>query len=153
MTSHVTQSVTQSLQIHTMPLLSAPIYLSYFISSYSPLTSSDQAIPTLLFLKHLKHGLNSGLSVCSWLWLGLTSPGLHGLFLTGLSSKLSFSMKSLATKFKIVTVSFSSAAKSFQSCLTLCDPINGSPPGSSIHGTFQARVLEWGAVAFSFLFR
>ena len=31
----------------------------------------------------------------------------------------------------------------------LCDPIDGSPPGSSIHGIFQARVLEWGAIAFS----
>ena len=41
------------------------------------------------------------------------------------------------------------AAKSLQSCLTLCDPIDGSPPGSSIHGIFQARVLEWGAIAFS----
>ena len=41
------------------------------------------------------------------------------------------------------------AAKSLQSCLTLCDPIDGNPPGSSIHGIFQARVLEWGITAFS----
>ena len=41
------------------------------------------------------------------------------------------------------------AAKSPQSCLTLCDPIDGSPPGSSVHGIFQARVLEWGAITFS----
>ena len=41
------------------------------------------------------------------------------------------------------------AAKSLQSCPTLCDHIDGSPPGSSIHGIFQARVLEWGAIAFS----
>ena len=41
------------------------------------------------------------------------------------------------------------AAKSLQSCLTLCDPIDGSPPGSSVHRIFQARVLEWGATAFS----
>ena len=34
------------------------------------------------------------------------------------------------------------AGKSLQSCPTLCDPIDGSAPGSSIHGTFQARVLE-----------
>ena len=39
-------------------------------------------------------------------------------------------------------------AKSLQSCPTLCDPIDGSPPGSSVHGIFQARVLEWGAIAF-----
>ena len=36
-----------------------------------------------------------------------------------------------------------------QSCLTLSDPMDSSPPGSSIHGIFQARVLEWGAIAFS----
>ena len=36
-----------------------------------------------------------------------------------------------------------------QSCPTLCDPIDSSLPGSSIHGIFQARVLEWGAIAFS----
>ena len=36
-----------------------------------------------------------------------------------------------------------------QSCLTLNDPMDCSPPGSSIHGIFQARVLEWGAIAFS----
>ena len=36
-----------------------------------------------------------------------------------------------------------------QSCPTLRDPIDCSPPGSSVHGIFQARVLEWGAIAFS----
>ena len=36
-----------------------------------------------------------------------------------------------------------------QPCLTLCDPMDCSLPGSSIHGIFQARVLEWGAIAFS----
>ena len=36
-----------------------------------------------------------------------------------------------------------------QSCPTLCDPMDGSPPGSSVHGIFQARVLEWGAIPFS----
>ena len=41
------------------------------------------------------------------------------------------------------------AAKSLQSCLTLSDLIDYSPPGSSVHGIFQARVLEWGAIAFS----
>ena len=40
-------------------------------------------------------------------------------------------------------------AKSLHSGPNLCDPIDGSPPGSSIHGIFQARVLEWGAIAFS----
>ena len=40
------------------------------------------------------------------------------------------------------------AAKSLQSCLTLCDPIDGSPPGSPIPGILQARVLEWVAISF-----
>ena len=41
------------------------------------------------------------------------------------------------------------AAKSLLLCPTLYDPIDDSPPGSSVHGIFQARVLEWGAIAFS----
>ena len=45
------------------------------------------------------------------------------------------------------------AAKSLQSCLTLCDTIDGSPPGAPIPGIFQARVLEWGAIAFSDMIR
>ena len=40
-------------------------------------------------------------------------------------------------------------AKSLQSCLTLCDPIDGSPPGSSVPGILQARTLEWIAISFS----
>ena len=41
------------------------------------------------------------------------------------------------------------AAKSLQSCPTLCDPIDGSPPGSPVPGILQARTLEWVAVSFS----
>ena len=41
------------------------------------------------------------------------------------------------------------AAKSLQSCLTLCNPIDGSPPGSSIPRILQARTLEWVAISFS----
>ena len=70
-----------------------------------------------------------------------------------------------------VYLTYRQSAKSLQSCLTLCDPINGNPPGStipgilqartlddpmdcslpgsSIHGIFQAGVLEWGAIALS----
>ena len=46
-------------------------------------------------------------------------------------------------------IAFAAAAKSLQSCPTLCDPMDSSPPGSSVHGIFQTRVLEWGAIAFS----
>ena len=45
--------------------------------------------------------------------------------------------------------SAAAAAKSLQSCLTLCDPIDGSPPGSPVPGILQARTLEWVAISFS----
>ena len=45
--------------------------------------------------------------------------------------------------------SAAAAAKSLQSCLTLCDPIDGSPPGSTNPGILQARTLEWVAISFS----
>ena len=41
------------------------------------------------------------------------------------------------------------AAKLLQSCLTLCDPIDGSPPGSTVPGILQAKILEWVAMSFS----
>ena len=41
------------------------------------------------------------------------------------------------------------AAKSLQSCLPLCDPIDGSPLGSSVPGILQARILEWVTISFS----
>ena len=48
-----------------------------------------------------------------------------------------------------ILLSPAAAVKSHQSCLTLCDPIDGSPTGSSIPGILQARILEWVAIAFS----
>ena len=46
-------------------------------------------------------------------------------------------------------MSAAATAKSLQSCPTLCDPIEGSPPGSSVPGILQARILEWVAILFS----
>ena len=51
--------------------------------------------------------------------------------------------------FTLTRMTAAAAAKSLQSCLTLCDPIDGSPPGSSIPGILQARTLEWVAISFS----
>ena len=48
-----------------------------------------------------------------------------------------------------VIAAAAAVAKSLQSCLTLCDPMDCRLPGSSIYGILQARVLEWGAIAFS----
>ena len=47
------------------------------------------------------------------------------------------------------SVCTAAAAKSLQSCPTLCNPTDGSPPGSPVPGIFQARVLEWGAIKYS----
>ena len=46
-------------------------------------------------------------------------------------------------------IAAAAAAKSLQSCLTLCTPIDGSPPGFPIPGILQARTLEWVAISFS----
>ena len=46
-------------------------------------------------------------------------------------------------------VAAAAAAKSLQSCPTLCDPMDGSPPGSTVLGILQARTLEWVAISFS----
>ena len=51
--------------------------------------------------------------------------------------------------FKATVSNAAAAAKSLQSCPTLCDPIDGSPPGSPIPGILQARTLEWVAMSFS----
>ena len=53
------------------------------------------------------------------------------------------------TEIKTAAAAAAAAAKLLQSCLTLCDPIDGSPPGSSIPGILQARILEWVAISFS----
>ena len=48
-----------------------------------------------------------------------------------------------------ITYAAAAAAKSLQLCPTLCDPIDGSPPGSPVSGILQARTLEWVAISFS----
>ena len=50
---------------------------------------------------------------------------------------------------KIVNLYSPAASKSLQSCPTLCDPIDGSPPGPAVPGILQARTLEWVAISFS----
>ena len=85
-------------------------------------------------------------------WSGLACPPPGGLPDPGIKP----TSPALAGKFfiteppgKPVCLLAAAAAKLLQSCQTLRDPIDGSPPGSSVHGIFQATVLEWGAIAFS----
>ena len=49
----------------------------------------------------------------------------------------------------MVAAAVAAAVKSFQSCPTLCDPIDNSPPGSPVPGILQARILGWVAISFS----
>ena len=58
-------------------------------------------------------------------------------------------MKMKTQQPKICAATATAAAKSLQSCPTLCDPVDGSPPGPSIPGILQARTLEWVAISFS----
>ena len=64
-------------------------------------------------------------------------------------SLLSFLKFSLSHYTLYISVAAAAAAKSLQSCPTLCDPIDGSLPGSAIPGILQARTLEWVAISFS----
>ena len=67
--------------------------------------------------------------------------------------RASYSSKHLTynSSFNSITINnhAAAAAKSLQSCPTLCDPIDGSLPGSPVPGILQARTLEWGAISFS----
>ena len=67
------------------------------------------------------------------------NPGRNGMTKTTENQKLKSTMTEAAA----------AATKSLQLCLTLYDPIDGSPPGSPVPGILQARTLEWVAIAFS----
>ena len=55
----------------------------------------------------------------------------------------------LGCRFLLQCMNVKSESEVAQSCLTLCDLMDCNPPGSSVHGIFQARAMEWGAIAFS----
>ena len=69
------------------------------------------------------------------------------------NSHMNLQLPSISVQMYVIThpaaAAAAAAAKSLQSCLTLCDPIDGSPPGSPIPGILQARTLEWVAISCS----
>ena len=79
------------------------------------------------------------------------------LILTNLKQVLFWKNKSFLVKYDFPSrvqhtiwyYAAATAAKFLQSCPTLCDPVDGRPPGSWVHGILQARVLEWVAITFS----
>ena len=80
---------------------------------------------------------------------GLLHPGIEPTSFKSLALAGGFFTTCHLGRLVLLIAAASAAAKSLQSCPTLCDPIEGSPPGSSVPGILQARILEWGAVAFS----
>ena len=95
-----------------------------------PSRAQDMTTPSLLCVQQLV-GTNQcvGVSVVDNCSVALTSP---------MFQKIYFQQRQWSCESEVA-----------QSCPTLSDPMDCSPPGSSIHGIFQARVVEWGAIAFS----
>ena len=76
--------------------------------------------------------------------------GLHRKpYHANIEAKLVLGTKHIILNFAVNDAAAAAAAKSLQSCPTLCDPIDGSPPGSPVPGILQARTLEWVAISFS----
>ena len=78
-------------------------------------------------------------------------PSLHslGLYISNVSCLRTVSGLNLLANSVILKCKLWEYAKSLQSCPTLCDPIDSSPPGSPVPGSLQARTLEWVAISFS----
>ena len=78
---------------------------------------------------------------------------LHGIFLTQESNRGLLRCRKilyqLSYQESLSRAAAAAAAKLLQLCLTLCDPIDGGPPGSPVPGILQARTLEWVAISFS----
>ena len=102
----------------------------------------------------LSHGLCAHSSLTRD-WTESTFPALEGRFLTsggpGTFCKSNKKHQQIFYKIYLITFFYSAAAaaKLLQSCPTLCDPIDSSPPGSPVPGILQARTLEWVAISFS----
>ena len=90
------------------------------------------------------------MSSSSWTSFPLLSPSHpSGLLQSPCLSSLSYNFKrTLATEEAISKLLLLCYAKSLQSCPTLCNPLDGSPPGSPVPGILQARTLEWVAISF-----
>ena len=96
---------------------------------------------------------------CVWLFVNLwtdyspPSSSVHGILQARILEWIATSSSRGSSRPRDQTlvswVACIAAAKSLQSCPTLCDPIDGSPPGSPIPGILQARTLEWVAISFS----
>ena len=87
-----------------------------------------------------------GISELKWTGMGELNSDDHYIYYCGQESLWRDGVAIIINKSSKCSAA---AAKSLQSCLTLCDPIDGSPPGSALPGILQARTLEWVAISFS----
>ena len=85
-------------------------------------------------------------SVFAWRIPGTAEPS--GLQFMG-SHRVRHELATKKNSVRVQVYNAAAAAKSLQSCPTLCDPIDSNPPGSAVPGTLQARTLEWVAISFS----
>ena len=129
------KSVTVSLSICHEVMGPDAMILVFWMLSFKPTFS----LSSFTFIKRLfSSSLLSAIRLVSSAYLGLLIFLPAILIPACASCSLAFHMMYSAA-----------AAKSFQSCPTLCDPIDSSPPGSAIPGILQARTLEWVAISFS----
>ena len=89
--------------------------------------------------------LHTSLYFLAWLYFSVHSQQPSSIFSLPYPSSYSF----LSSLLGFCWIPAAAAARSLQSCPTLCDPIDGSPPGSPVPGILQARTLEWVAISFS----
>ena len=108
---------------------------------------SDSLQPHGLYSPWNSPGQNIGVGSLSFS-RDLPNPGIK-LGSPALLRSTPFQTSSHAATADFPIISIYHAAKSLQSCPTLCDPIDGSPPGSPVPGILQARTLEWVAISFS----
>ena len=111
----------------------------------SPPGSSVHGILQARILEWVATPFSRGSSTPGIESMSLTPPTLVGMFRT---TRATFTA-ALLTAAKMWKQPAAAAAKSLQSCPTLCHPIDGSPPGSLVPGILQARTLEWVATSYS----
>ena len=90
--------------------------------------------------------------MCEWLSCKCWSEGIPGASIVRWGANIQgtpYGVWLCATHCKAQQIFEGKESEGAQSCPTLCDPMDNSLPGSSVHGIFQARVPEWGAIAFS----
>ena len=111
--------------------------------SSSVVSIMDWIVQTCAIRAHRRVGCPAGLIMCK--------HRVHYYFsLDDLAKLVFFEIDTLSSIYWEIFLMNAAAAKSLQLCPTLCDPIDGSPPGSPIPGILQTRTLEWVAISISF---